>query len=218
MAVHEAISTQITRWGHDKQINCSEAYERAIDCIKSSPSQRSGLRDWDETDESLIGTAIDHIDRFLRYILPQFRSCRYICHEKLDSFSVGDTNVWVRPDLCYRDGDGQFVITDWKTRRREAFESPTLQLQTYALWAREKFEPDIDQVRLQLAFTSTGDILPQLVSEADLEATRERINSDTEAWQNLTQQSSFPTDPAVEKCRSCSYLYYCPEGKRMVDQ
>jgi CRISPR/Cas system-associated exonuclease Cas4 (RecB family) len=163
--------------------------------------------------QSLIETATNHVDRFLSVMWPQIRSGRYILHEVSCRFTIANTAVWVRPDLCHRNNDGTFVITDWKTRQPDVFENHNLQLQTYALWAQTEFEPDIENLRLQLGFTGTGEFRSLGVTEDALEDTRGRIRSDIDTWSHPTDQSEFPTKPDSEKCRSCSYQTACPIGQ-----
>lgn len=218
-AVHEGISTQINRWSHGESTSRDEAHKQAVGCIEAASRPKSITSNrQNKWRSSLIETATDHLDRFLSVIWPQLRTGRYILHEQLDSIRIDDITVWVRPDLCHRDPDGNFVVTDWKTRQPEVFEDPTLQLRTYTLWAQQVFEPNIDRIKIQLAFSSTGEIQVQSVSKADLDAVRNRIRSDTESWQNPSQQSAFPADPTAEKCGSCSYLSACAVGQDIIDQ
>jgi hypothetical protein len=69
----------------------------------------------DDFARSLIRTAHTHIETFFQVIWPQLESHHYIMHEETRSFSVGSGTVWVRPDLCTRTREGEFVVTDWKT-------------------------------------------------------------------------------------------------------
>lgn len=218
-AVHRGISTQMTRWGRGDSTSRCKVHKRAINSIEQASRPTSITTD-EQTDwrSSPIETTIDHLDRFLSVIWPQIRTRRYILHERLDSTKVDETTVWVKPDLCQRDSDGDLILTDWKTRQPELFEGLTLQLRTYALWAQQEFEPDVDRIKLQLGFTSTGDMKEYPVSKIDLETTRDRIRSDTELWQCPSQKSAFPTDPAAEKCSSCPYLSECSVGQTTVDE
>ncbi|MFC7043702.1 PD-(D/E)XK nuclease family protein [Halonotius sp. GCM10025705] len=213
-AVHAGISSQVKRWSCGQPTSRTEAHETASNRIESGVfSELNGETVSESRYQSLIETATDHLDRFLSVMMPQIRSGRYILHEESSRFTVADTAVWVRPDLCHRDREGTFVVTDWKTRQPDVFEDHSLQLQTYALWAKTEFEPDIENLRLQLGFTGTGEFRSMAVTDDSLENTRNRIRTDIEAWSHPTKQSKFPTKPESEKCQSCSYQAACPTGQ-----
>lgn len=213
-AVHAGISTQIQRWSQGKPTSRDESHEKAREVIETSEFPLTDERNDPETNQqSLIDTATDHLDHFLSVMWPQIRSGRYILHEEVRHFQIEDTSVWVQPDLCHRNSDGQFVVTDWKTRQPKFFEEHNLQLQAYALWARTEFEPDIENLRLQLGFTGTGEIRSLLVTENSLEATLDKIRSDIQRWSRPNNQSEFPTKPDPEKCQSCGYRSSCPTGQ-----
>ena len=218
VAVHAGIGSQIQRWAHGKSTSRDEAHDKAAAKIEAASlsSAHTGRIDHAFDREAVMRTATDHIDRFLSVIWPQLRSGRYITHEEVGSFELGDTTVWVRPDLCHRNDEGEFVITDWKTRSPKVFEDPTLQLRTYALWAQTKFEPQRDRLRLQLGFTGSGELRVQKLTESRLQETRKRIQTDTEQWGDPNNQSAFPVNPDLEKCQSCSYLPSCPDGQDVV--
>jgi CRISPR/Cas system-associated exonuclease Cas4 (RecB family) len=218
-AVHEGISAQIERWSRGQPTSRDEAHRIAhevIEISKESQLSKGGLSE--SQIDSLTDTATDHLDRFLSVMWPQIRSGRYILHEQSRQFLIEGMPVWVRPDLCHRDQDRNFVVTDWKTRQPEVFEDHSLQLQAYALWATSKFEPDIEKLQIQLGFTGTGEIRSLPVTTDILADTRERIRTDIDKWSQPSQQSGFPTKPELEKCQSCSYLSACPDGQEICKE
>jgi len=218
VAVHAGIASQMQRWAHGESTSRDEAHATAAAKIEAASvsSSQTGRNNQTLDREAVKQTATDHLDRFLSVIWPQLRTGRYITHEEVASFELGDTTVWVRPDLCHRNDEGKFVITDWKTRSPEVFEDLTLQLEVYAMWAQQHFEPDIDRLRLQLGFTGSGELRAQPVSISQLQETRERIQADADRWGDPNDQSAFPVKPAPEKCRSCLYLPSCTDGQDVV--
>ena len=62
---------------------------------------------------------------------------RWLALEDLVSFHVGETEVFLRMDLAYRDQDGRVVIVDWKTGRNEG-RFNEVQVAGYALYAAEQ--------------------------------------------------------------------------------
>lgn len=211
-AIHTALDEHISRWSRGKETGIKIIRQVARDYISDAINSNIGI---DINPESLVHTTDAHIRRFFQVIWPQIRGHRYILHEKTDSFEVGSTKVWVRPDLCTRDS-GEFVITDWKSRQPELFEDPSLQLRIYALWAHRGFEPDIDRISIQLVFTSDGRIDHQSVSEEELTRIKDRIADDVALWGNPNDRTNFPTDGSFEKCSNCPYLHSCSAGKRII--
>jgi len=165
--------------------------------------------------DSITSTVKAHLQRFFRLLWPRFSSHRYISHEETTSFTVEDTTVWVKADLCTRAEDGKFVITDWKTRAPDVFENQTLQLRVYALWAWNEFEPEVDQIRSQLVFTSSGEVVSRSVSQSELETLVQRIKADSRVWNREFSRSNFPAQPGAEKCGQCLFLADCVPDRRV---
>ncbi|CAM3051658.1 hypothetical protein PASE110613_14405 [Paenibacillus sediminis] len=63
---------------------------------------------------------------------------------------VGDVKVWIVMDLLYRDvGSGRYVVTDFKTGKRN--ENDRTQLTLYAKFVKESFQVGTeDQYRNEL--------------------------------------------------------------------
>jgi len=150
-------------------------------------------------------------------IWPQLSNHQYILHEEITSFEVGGETVWVKPDLCTRSEDGDFVVTDWKTSPPNRFSSPSLQVLTYALWAHEEYEPDPDRISIQLVHTKQGEFERTRPDEADLDEIRDRITVDCEMWRTATGVNEFEPLPDGDKCRGCSYLSRCNTGQEVIN-
>ena len=215
-AIHTALSEHIDRWSRCEQSGLKIIRQVARDYINEMLDENPALVA-EVGPESLIQTSDAHLGRFFRVIWPQFREHRYILHEATCSFNIGSTKVWVRPDLCTRD-NGEFVITDWKSRRPAIFEDPSLQLRVYALWGHREFEPDIDRLSVQLVFTSDGRIDRQSVDEEDLTQLKDKITGDVLKWGNPNDRNNFPTDESLEKCSNCPYLHSCNVGQTTVKE
>lgn len=211
-AVHDSISEQIERWKLNRHTSVEDACQQAESIIQES------IENFDTTDQqadlerSMAGIARKHLRNFFQNMWPQFSSHQYIVHEESISFSVAGHTVWVRPDLCTRDSDGRFIITDWKTSDPELIKDPSEQLLVYAMWANREFEPDLDRILLQYAYTNTGEFQRSLPNQTDIEKIEDQIISDCTEWNSSKTKSDFSAEPSQQKCSNCSYVPICPPG------
>ena len=225
--VHECLKTQIERWRRGKRLSLQEAQTQATDQLHSYVEANTHILESEYTDgdidfdkeeqkRALIRTAHDHIERFFQVIWPQFSGHNYILHEVIKSFTVGGHTVWVRPDLCTRTQDGDFVVTDWKTSSPEPFSEQSLQLLTYALWAYREYEPDLNRILVQLVHTGTGEFVRTRPDIAAITRLQSRIRADRRDWGTRSEKSEFPVDPADDKCQSCTALHRCEAGQSLL--
>jgi len=215
-AVHEGIASQMERWRVGKEPSLQAAQSVAASHLATIHPENGAQACVDIESSSAQTTVQNHIQRFFHVIWSRFTTHRYITHEQTSMFEVEGNRVWAKADLCTRDSDGTFVISDWKTRAPDVFENRSLQLTLYTLWAQTEFEPDVDRIRAQLIFTSNGEIVPQSVTESDLEELRSRISADLQVWNEEYTPSKFPVDPSAEKCSRCHYRPRCEAGQRAV--
>lgn len=228
-AVHDCIEAQIDRWHRGKRLSLQAAQNQATEQLQDYVNSNEDYlrREYTIEDEefnltdrkrSLIRTAHTHIERFFQVIWPQFSGHEYILHEVTKSITIEANTVWVRPDLCTRDGNGDFVVTDWKTTSPDPFGEPSLQLLTYALWAHQEYEPSIDRILVQLVHTSTGDFDQTRPDETALAQLKLRIRADRQDWSTRSQKSEFPPKPTNDKCRSCPELSHCAAGQTLLEE
>jgi hypothetical protein len=226
--VHESLAAQVARWARGENIHLQTATDYARDKLEAYVKANAELiaAQTDDNDEgefksdsftqSLIRTAHEHIRQFFRVIWPHFDGHRYIAHETRQIFDVAGESVTVQPDLCTRSEEGDFVVTDWKTGAYDRFSDPTIQMQAYALYAHESYEPDISRIRVQLAHTGSGEFDRMVPTTEDIRRVRERITNDRAFWTSQGDIKSYETDPAAQKCSQCSYLHRCKDGQAVV--
>jgi hypothetical protein len=221
--VHAAIATQINRWRQNRHIHLQQAQNEAVEKVQdyvdnyferlqAYPDTAQNI-DREDLADSLIRTAKRHLKCFFQVIWPQLDSHTYILHEKTRSFTMDEHTVTVRPDLCTRTADGDFVITDWKTGEHEGFHEPTTQQRIYALWAHQEYEPDLDRILVQLVYTKNGEFDPTRVTQEEFQDLRRRIDTERSQWLAATSMAEFPPDPEVQKCGRCPYLSRCEAGQ-----
>jgi len=226
--VHECLADQITRWASGESVHLQTATDHAtvelekyVDANAETIASRfyednEDTFDRDSFVRSLTRTAQKHIRRFFRVIWPRFEDHYYITHETRQSFEICGEPVTVQPDLCTRGVDGEFVVTDWKTKAFDRFSDPTIQMQAYALYAYEEYEPELARIRVQLAHTGTGEFDRLVPTNNDIERVLERIKTDRSKWTSEGEIEHYETDPGVQKCRRCSYLQWCADGQDVL--
>ena len=151
-------------------------------------------------------------------IWPQLEDHQYIAHETRQTFEVSEEPVTVQPDLCTRNPEGDFVVTDWKTGAYDRFSNPTIQMQAYALYAHEAYEPELSRIRVQLAHTGSGEFDRMVPTTEDMRQIRERITNDRAFWTSMGDIESYKTNPTVQKCSQCSYLHRCTDGQTVTGE
>jgi len=226
--VHNCIAKKIDYWRKDSERSLQSSQEAVakrlqqyvdenVNEIRESYTANGAKFDPEEFAQSLIRTAQNHLETFFQVVWPQFDSHRYITHEETSSFDVNGYTIWVRPDFCTRNREGDFVVTDWKTGKIDRFSEPTLQVLTYGLWANQEYEPDLDHILIQLVHTSRGEFDRTRLDEDDLRRIKDQIHADTAEWTTLQSIEDFQPEPETSKCRSCEFLKYCDEGQMYLD-
>ncbi|MDQ3557032.1 MAG: PD-(D/E)XK nuclease family protein [Gemmatimonadota bacterium] len=143
--------------------------------------------------------------------------------DRICTFQVGGTLVYVAPDVIYRTALGGCVICDWKTGSCEGARD---QLALYSLYARHGLgvSPRGGTYRGRVFGLSDGGSEEHTISDADLEAALERIRSGARGMrsymvdpeQNLPRaKSAFPLTTRRTLCAGCSYFELCTPDLRL---
>lgn len=227
--VHDCIAEKVDHWRKNSertlqatQAVAAERIQQYVDEyeeeLKEDYVANEEEFDPDEFAQSLIRTAQNHIETFFQVVWPQFDSHRYITHEETYSIDVDEHTVWVRPDFCTRSQDGDFVVTDWKTGSVNRFSEPTLQVLTYALWAHQEYEPDLDRILVQLVHTSRGEFDRTRPDVADINHIKDQIRADRRDWTTFQSIDEYQPEPEIGKCQFCEYLSRCDAGQTIIDE
>lgn len=225
IAVHRGIASQMDEWvagGTPTFQGAKQTAEEWIEDIWEDRHDRiieasngkhlsSGQR------HKFIGITKRHLRRFSKSIWPEYRGHKHVLHEELRTFEVRGNPVQVKVDLCTRDPDGNLVITDWKTSNPPLLEFASLQLDVYGLWARECMESDINNIKIKLAHTQTGDTSTQSFTSEQIEDTAELIELECHEWNSKDRIEEYTPDPESQKCRQCQFLKQCDAGQATVD-
>ena len=159
---------------------------------------------------------------------------RWLSLEDLVSFQVGETSVFLRMDLAYRQDDGRVVIVDWKTGRSEG-RFNEIQLAGYALCAVEHgWVKEPEELVTELAYLAVPRYVRRSVDRAKLAHARSFIAKSAGTMKSLLLDSlanvgrleDFAMIEKPRVCRRCNYRRLCfprtdeprahvPEGARL---
>ena len=135
----------------------------------------------------------------------------------MDTYLFLGTKIYAIPDFAYVDGD-TVHIWDWKTGKPR--DADLFQLHTYALYAREKWSTDPEQIVLHAAYIGEGHVLTTPVdlnrlSEAQDEMSvslREMMEAHYDPDVDDLILENWPASPESRKCGWCRFRTLCPEA------
>ena len=142
---------------------------------------------------------------------------RWLALEDLVSFHVGDVEVYLRMDLAFRDADGQVVIVDWKTGRREG-RFNEIQVAGYALYATEKgWVSSPEEIATELNYLVIPRARRRRVDAKRVEHARRFIAKSASAMKELlvdplaneARLEDFPMIDRPRVCRRCNFRRLC---------
>jgi len=134
-------------------------------------------------------------------------------------FYWNELKIHAGPDLAYRDVDGSVVIYDWKTG--SPAEADALQLRIYALYARERWEVPVEDIRLFAGYLNEGSLSSVSVDDTILEQTIGTMEASIAEMKELHFDAgeedgdieAFPMVPAdsdaARACKTCNFRQLC---------
>lgn len=145
---------------------------------------------------------------------------RWLSVDVLDKWFFEGTTVWAAVDFAYRDADGRVHLLDWKTGKERGADH--LQVGTYALYARQKWDAPPDGVVGGLVYLVQEDGRPAdrvdvQADQATLERCREEMRASIGAMKaaladparNAADEAAFPRLDDREACKRCPYRRPC---------
>ncbi len=137
--------------------------------------------------------------------------------EDLVSFHVGETEVFLRMDLAYRESDGRVVIVDWKTGRGEG-RFNEVQVAGYALYAVEKgWVAEPEQITTELSYLVLPKTVRRSVTRQKIEHARQFVARSAREMKallvdplaNVARLEDFPRVDRPQVCRRCNFRRLC---------
>jgi len=145
---------------------------------------------------------------------------RWLTVDELDSWYFEGTKIWAAVDFAYRDRDGRVHLLDWKTGKERGADH--LQVGTYALYARQKWDAPPDGVVGGLVYLVQADgaaaeRVDVVADEPTLAACRETMRGSIAAMKGTLQDptrnaallAAFPQIESREACRRCPFRRPC---------
>ncbi|MGH7163627.1 MAG: PD-(D/E)XK nuclease family protein [Planctomycetota bacterium] len=138
--------------------------------------------------------------------------------EKLDSFVFEGTKVFAVPDFACR-SDGEVILFDWKTGRRDDRNDDQVAL--YTLFAVAKWGADASKVRgAPVYLLEGGPFEPQRITPGDLDRVGALVRSSIEAMRsrlsdaaaNVALREAYGARPGAV-CRRCPFRGVCPDAR-----
>ncbi len=155
-------------------------------------------------------------DTFRR--LADFTDDDYLEVERLSTFSVAGTKVWVKLDVALRAG-ATVVVIDWKTGRSDRDDFGQ-QLACYALYCGQRWGVEPHNIQALVENLALGERETLGISEAAVRATRSEIVASADAMRGLLSDALLNVPEAEEAfalaetdapCRFCNYRSACPK-------
>lgn len=198
-AVHVGISSQIDEWSKGNQTSLRSAQKKAEEHIRE---KAEGKEDLSVT--PLVRVAKSHLKTFKRGLWPRLNDHELVLNEETCSFKLGPYNAVTKIDLCTKDRDGNFIITDWKTGTERLAWDRYFQLLVYASYIFEKFDTSLNKIQMQYAYTNTGAFDRENVSKSDIKKVRRRIKLECRCLEDLKAQEIQKEDG--QDCMGCNLL------------
>jgi CRISPR/Cas system-associated exonuclease Cas4 (RecB family) len=224
--VHKSIAHLITMWAKGNYVSDKEVKQCGLTLMKRLWENRNHIiieyineMPPDENINTKIQNSINiQLERFFLYIWPTFSNDSYVTHEKLFELNISGYKVLVRPDLVTKDLTGNIVITDWKTGISHDDFLESSQVYGYGLWATNYYGIDPERIILKVINLRTGRKIGGKFSLEKREETLERIKSQIKELDSISQGEIPEAKPEFNKCKECSHLKFCVDGKRILNK
>ncbi len=138
--------------------------------------------------------------------------------DTVDSFEMGDLQVWLKLDLAYRNEDGAVKIVDWKTGKGEP---DFRQLYCYGYYAWKQWDVDPEDVTLVIEKLASEECHEEPFSFDKLTKLEESVRQDVlemkeylvDPEENRAREEDFPMVDNLRICQRCRFRKICyPEG------
>lgn len=199
----ESAINQYVKWVEDKQ-------KFADDLLVES---FNGESIDDSFFENIKTNGIAQIKTFFEIVWPNLKNLDYLIHEEFEHFKVNDITVTVKPDYVSKSKKGELTISDWKTGADNEDYENDLQIATYVLWAKDKYEMNPTEINSELVYLSTGNMRSYKFGADDLERFQKYIIEDFKKMNETYDFQFYPPNASVKNCNSCRFSRMCNDTK-----
>ncbi len=200
----------------------SRAARRGVDLHRRIELHNRGALPLVEADQAVydlspaeaVPEGVPGVDPFEAFRVSRFAAQRPLFVEAPFDVKVGRARVRGRVDAVYPAGSDGWEVVDFKSGRPATDPAPRVQLEAYALAAREAgFAPTTPR-RLIVTFAYLGEGLAEVSEEVDEPWQREARRHLEELVGAIEKRQYQPTPS--EACHSCDFLQFCPAGQAWV--
>lgn len=163
--------------------------------------------------ENIKVNGIAQIETFFRIVWPNLKDLEYLSHEEYEHFKINDVTVTLKPDYVSKSKNGTLVISDWKTGADNENFDNDLQIATYVLWAKEKFQLSSSAIHSELVYLSTGNMRSYNFNDDELEKIKSSIIDDFRRMNDSYEMQTYISTPSQKNCNSCRFATICCDSK-----
>lgn len=215
--IHEVIEDQISQYQNGKNMSEEKAKEQYIKRLENHR---------EKADETIVeyyngaqfnpkffdyarSDGIDKLGIFYGVIWPQFKDLEYINHEEFGHFKINGSKCVIKADYVTKTNNNIIVVSDWKTGQdKEEYESD-LQIGTYVLWAMDNYSIELDRVRSETVYLTTGRRRKHDFSTEQIDSIEEKICEEYSEMNESYEKEHFPPNPEPKRCLSCQFATVC---------
>ncbi|HPT82323.1 MAG TPA: PD-(D/E)XK nuclease family protein [Limnochordia bacterium] len=138
--------------------------------------------------------------------------------EQFETISLAGTPVYAVPDLIYRDGEGRWVVVDWKSG--EEVEENRDQVALYVLFVQVKYAVPAAKITARLEYLIEERWVELQFSDEHLQEVKDKALASMEEMKKLLQdprhniprpKEQFDLTEAREQCPFCNFYELCEQ-------
>ena len=198
----------------------SPALRHGIEVHRKIELHNRGAISFDDLNDDLYDAPIEtdgepaaiRTDTFDTFLSSRFADMTPRFIETPIDLKLGSARIRGRIDAVYENEDGSWEIVDYKSGRSRTDSTTFVQLEAYAIAAREGAVAPQHPADLKVTFLYLGGAEPEEIS---VSADEDWLESSASHLHALTEQAAgteFPATPSAA-CRHCDFTRFCDAGK-----
>ena len=201
----------------------TSAMKRGIELHRRIELHNRGSISFDDLEDDLYDAPTgptdqeipDH-DVFESFLASRFADRTPLFIETPIDLKLGSSRIRGRVDAVYEDEDGSWEIVDYKSGRHRGDEAAFVQLEAYAIAAREgAIAPDPPD-DLRMTFLYLGGAEPEEVGRHADEAWLTEASEHLGELLDQAEGDEFAATPSAA-CRHCDFIKFCEAGRAYLE-
>ena len=202
----------------------SAALQRGVEIHRRIELHNRGAISFDDLEDALYdaptgleGREPSGRDPFDAFLSSRFASQTPRFIETPIDLKVGEARVRGRIDAVYEDADGSWEIVDYKSGQHRGDEAAIVQLEAYAVAARDGAIAADRPERLKLTFLYLGGKAPEEISREVDEAWLDDASAHLIELVDAASGSEFAATPSPG-CSHCDFVKFCEPGQAYLNE